>query len=241
MSKVTLPSIVSGYLSAGKLNEALLAIAEAFENTLSRDGTTPNQMEADLDLNGHSIINTSAGEGDDSLVTRGDMVDYIDAASDGLVIQRQESQTATTSQTIFTLTTMQYEPGAYNLAVYVDGVRKFAPTDYVETSQTVVTFLAGQTLGAKVQFVTNEFLGNITIATHTHTWSQISNAPIYTTRWPDWTEVTGKPSTFTASAHNHAASEITSGRLVDARRGVYVQGSEPTGLGAGDVGVLWFN
>lgn len=32
-------------------------LEEAFDNTLSRDGTGPNQMEAPLDLNGHRIIN----------------------------------------------------------------------------------------------------------------------------------------------------------------------------------------
>lgn len=33
------------------------AIEEALENTLSRDGTSPNQMEADLDLNDNDILN----------------------------------------------------------------------------------------------------------------------------------------------------------------------------------------
>lgn len=32
-------------------------IEQAFENTLSRDGTTPNQMEAPLDMNGERILN----------------------------------------------------------------------------------------------------------------------------------------------------------------------------------------
>lgn len=33
------------------------AIEESFDNTLSRDGSTPNQMEADLDMNGNDILN----------------------------------------------------------------------------------------------------------------------------------------------------------------------------------------
>lgn len=35
-------------------------ISEAFDNTISRDGTGPNQMEANLDMNGYRIINTAA-------------------------------------------------------------------------------------------------------------------------------------------------------------------------------------
>lgn len=39
------------------LNNNFEAIEDAIENTLSRDGTTPNQMTADLDMNGNDILN----------------------------------------------------------------------------------------------------------------------------------------------------------------------------------------
>lgn len=32
-------------------------IETAFDNTFSRDGSTPNQMEADIDLNGNGLLN----------------------------------------------------------------------------------------------------------------------------------------------------------------------------------------
>lgn len=237
MPKITLPTIESGYLSTEALNQAFTDIAEAFDNTLSRDGAAPNQMQADIDLNGFRIINPGAGDGDAALVTRGEMEDFVNAAAGGIVVQKQELQTATASQTVFTLTTFAYEPGTNNLAVYVDGVRKFSPTDYTETSATTITFLAGQALNAKVQFVSNEFLGNISLPTHTHPWSQVTGAPVYTTRWPDWTEVTGKPDTFTPSMHTHSTADITTGTgLADARRGVWVQAAQPT---AGRVGEIW--
>jgi hypothetical protein len=35
-------------------------IEEALENTLSRDGTSPNSMEADLDMNSQRILNLPA-------------------------------------------------------------------------------------------------------------------------------------------------------------------------------------
>lgn len=48
-------------------------------------------------------------------------------------------------------------------------------------------------------------------------WSIISGEPVYTTRWPAWSEVTGKPLTFTPTAHTHDAVDITSGVLDAAR------------------------
>jgi hypothetical protein len=36
------------------------AIEEAFDNTLSLDGSTPNAMNADLDLNGNGLLNVGA-------------------------------------------------------------------------------------------------------------------------------------------------------------------------------------
>jgi hypothetical protein len=48
-------------------------------------------------------------------------------------------------------------------------------------------------------------------------WANVSSKPAEATRWPTWSEVTSKPSTFPPSAHNHAATEITSGNLLSAR------------------------
>lgn len=66
MAKLTLANIenVGGNPArvAQVLNENFAAIAAAFENTLSRDGTSPNQMEADLDLNTNTLDNTVLGD-----------------------------------------------------------------------------------------------------------------------------------------------------------------------------------
>jgi hypothetical protein len=71
----------------------------------------------------------------------------------------QEIQTATAGQTVFTLTTMQYQPGTNSLSVFVDGVNQYGPGAqyaYVETSSTVVTFVAGLHVGASVKFTTTQ-------------------------------------------------------------------------------------
>ncbi len=44
------------------INENNARIMAAFENTLSLDGTEPNQLEGDLDLNGYTLDNAVIGE-----------------------------------------------------------------------------------------------------------------------------------------------------------------------------------
>lgn len=56
----TLTTIASGYASNTQLNANFDAIETAFENTLSLDGSVPNAMGADLDMNGNQILNASA-------------------------------------------------------------------------------------------------------------------------------------------------------------------------------------
>lgn len=60
IAKVTLSPLQAGYRSSTALNANLDAIETALENTLSRDGTSPNQMEAVLDMNNNRIINLPA-------------------------------------------------------------------------------------------------------------------------------------------------------------------------------------
>lgn len=70
---------------------------------------------------------------------------------------QQEIQTATAGQTVFTLATMQYQPGTDNLSVFVDGVNQYGPGAqyaYLETSSSSVTFVSGLHVGASVKFTT---------------------------------------------------------------------------------------
>lgn len=55
--KATLTDITTGYTSQEVINDNLDALNDALENTLSRDGSAPNQMEADLDMNSNDILN----------------------------------------------------------------------------------------------------------------------------------------------------------------------------------------
>lgn len=61
MAKLTLTPVTNlTTLSAVTvINTNSDAIEAALENTLSRDGTTPNQMQADIDMNSHSLNNVA--------------------------------------------------------------------------------------------------------------------------------------------------------------------------------------
>jgi len=67
--KPTVTTLQSGFNSTEVLNVNFTNIREAFDNTLSLDGSTPNAMEADLDLNNNDILNAG------SILING--VDYI--------------------------------------------------------------------------------------------------------------------------------------------------------------------
>jgi hypothetical protein len=88
---------------------------------------------------------------------------------------QQEIQTATAGQTVFNLTTMQYQPGTNSLSVFVDGVNQYGPGAqyaYVETDQDTVTFVNGLHVGALVKFTTSSI--NSSAATDA---SQVSYDP----------------------------------------------------------------
>lgn len=62
MTKITLDSIASGNADIDLLNANFATIVTAIDNTVSRDGSTPNTMNADLDLNSNSILNLATPE-----------------------------------------------------------------------------------------------------------------------------------------------------------------------------------
>ena len=54
--------------ATAQINDNFKALQEAIENTLSRDGTGPNYMDADLDMNSYRIINSSDPVEDSDIV-----------------------------------------------------------------------------------------------------------------------------------------------------------------------------
>jgi hypothetical protein len=117
--KPTISTISSGYASNTQLNNNFSALRTGFDNTLSLDGSTPNAMNADFDMNSNDILN--AGE-----------VDVQGLKIDGVQVYPGTTQIATTYATQnytgngSTVTyAMGYNPAIKsNVDVYIDGVHQ---------------------------------------------------------------------------------------------------------------------
>jgi hypothetical protein len=55
--KPNITNITSGYNSTTEINQNFQALRDAFDNTVSLDGSLPNAMDADFDMNGYQILN----------------------------------------------------------------------------------------------------------------------------------------------------------------------------------------
>ena len=146
----TLSDITTGHGTTTKINANFDAIEQAFDNTLSRDGSSPNAMEADLDMNSNQILNLPDATTDREPLTYGQ---YIAGGASAVVNGfRKETQTATAAQTVFTATSVEWVPGIDNLMVFVNGELQ-GPGLYTVDSSTQITFTSGLTLADRVDFV----------------------------------------------------------------------------------------
>lgn len=89
MTKLTLSNISnlqneSSVVTTLATNNA--ATITAVENTLSRDGTTPNHMNADLDMNSNRIVNLPDATTDQEPATFSQLTDYINTVEAGAFI-----------------------------------------------------------------------------------------------------------------------------------------------------------
>jgi hypothetical protein len=88
MSKIDpLSPINASYTGITKLNAHLEKIEAAFENTVSRDGSTPNAMLADLDMNSKQLLNLRTPTVGGNAATKA----YVDSlAFDGTLVTRED-------------------------------------------------------------------------------------------------------------------------------------------------------
>ena len=85
MAKLTLNNIISGFTALFNINANNELIEDAIENTLSRDGTGPNTMQADIDMNGHRVVNVGSPLGSNDLVTVEYLTDELSKQSSNVV------------------------------------------------------------------------------------------------------------------------------------------------------------
>ena len=77
MSKINLTDVQAGYRVTSVINDNNQKIEDAIENTLSRDGSSPNGMNAPIDMNAHKIINVAPGTVASDAATKGQLDSFV--------------------------------------------------------------------------------------------------------------------------------------------------------------------
>lgn len=132
----SISSVGSGYTSPETLNQNFQNIAEAFDNTLSRDGSSPDQMESDLDMNSNDILNAKDVKVAGTLSVAGvDINDLLQGVGPGTVFNTTNRFSGTGSQTTFTLTKDPISRS--NTMVYINGIYQQKDTYFLSGNDLV--------------------------------------------------------------------------------------------------------
>lgn len=101
MSKIVLNNLADlGTSAVSLINNNNDAIEIAIENTLSRDGTTPNAMDSNLDMNSYRILNLPEPIAATEPIRLGDIdLDAVEEASANAIIAQAAAVTAVASAT----------------------------------------------------------------------------------------------------------------------------------------------
>lgn len=145
--KPDITTIASGYYSRQALNNNFENLQDGFDNTLSLDGSTPNAMGADLDMNSNDILNAQT-------------VNAEALRLDGVLVS--SSSLAASGATLFSTdhigdgTTVAYSTTYQafikdNTQVYIDGVYQNKASYSI--SGTTLTFSAAPPLNAAIEIV----------------------------------------------------------------------------------------
>ena len=145
--KPTVTTITSGYASNTQLNANFVALRDGFDNTLSLDGSTPNSMGADLDMNSNDILNAQT-------------VNASALRLDGVLVS--SSSLAASGATLFSTdhtgdgTTVAYSTTYQafikdNTQVYIDGV--YQNKAGYSISGTTLTFSEAPPLDSAIEIV----------------------------------------------------------------------------------------
>ena len=165
--KPDITTIASGYYSRQALNTNFTNLQNGFDNTLSLDGSTPNAMGADLDMNSNDILNAS--EIDTSSLRINGVLVSPSAASIQSSVAASNVFVGDGSTTAYTLS---YEPFIKdNTQVYIDGVYQNKVT--YNTSGTTLTFTEAPPLNSQIEVMISTTLTDVgTAAASAVTYNQ---------------------------------------------------------------------
>jgi hypothetical protein len=145
--KPNITTIASGYYSRQALNNNFENLRDKFDNTLSLDGSIPNAMGADLDLNGNDLLNVGTLN-TDVLKLDGTLVGVGDLNAAGATLS-SISHTGDGSTVAFSTGYQAFITD--NTQVYIDGV--YQNKAGYSISGTTLTFSEAPPLNADIEIV----------------------------------------------------------------------------------------
>lgn len=95
----TFDTITAAFASASLLNANFAAITVSFDNTISRDGSTPNTMLADFDMNSNDILNAGDINAVDIIIGGLSLIAQVTAAAASATAAATSETNAATSAT----------------------------------------------------------------------------------------------------------------------------------------------
>lgn len=222
------------------INDNFKAIQDALENTLSRDGTTPNFMDANLDLNSYKIINSGEATDDNDVVTLKLVKDAIGTATESAEAAANSAKQAASSaqsaqvsatnaiiatrnaeETIVQVTELLEETQTYvdNAKVDINNVVTQAKADIEDTKNTAIGTIdeAVSTAESNISTIVSNTEDSITNIAVTEANKAIANAAqeatdTATANVNSYVDGTVKPSlqTYVDQAQEDANSAATS-------------------------------
>jgi len=153
--KPDITTIASGYYSRQALNTNFENLQDGFDNTLSLDGSTPNSMGADLDMNNNDILN-GRDVAVQSLSIAGEIVSPTGLTASGASVVTDQFTGDGSTKTF----TLSYAPQIKDhTGVFIDGVYQNKST--FTLSGSTVTFTEAPPLNAAIEFMMGESVTQI--------------------------------------------------------------------------------
>ena len=120
--------------------QVLFALQELADEMNKRLGISDGDYDFfnNIDMHDNRIVNLAEAIDEGDATNLGQVQELIRQVVAGVRVEEEEI-VATEGQTIFTLVNFKYTPGYKTISVYVDGIFQ-SQTDFVETSQTKITF-----------------------------------------------------------------------------------------------------